>query len=92
MIKIIFPPQFSRIIGTELTLEAEGNNLPEILSNLSDQQPALREHLFLKNGKLSPFVAFLIGSEKKLMNSASAATMTINPNETIELILPMAGG
>ena len=92
MVKIIFPPQFSRIIGTELSLEAEGKSLPEILSHLSDQQPALREHLFLKNGKLSPFVAFLIGSEKKLYNSASAATMIINDNEIVELILPMAGG
>jgi hypothetical protein len=92
MVKVIFPPQFSRIIGAELTLEAEGNTLPEILSNLSDQQPVLREHLFLKSGKISPFVAFLIGSEKRLINSSSAATMNINSNEIVELILPMAGG
>lgn len=92
MITVVFPIQFSKILNGNLTHQADGKDLSEVLKNICVKNIELKKHIFLDSGDISPFIAFAVEGNQNIHSSSMTTSLSLKPNDTIEIILPVAGG
>ncbi len=92
MVRVVFPPQFQRMLNGELEHCGEGSNLGEVLANICEQRPDLRKVLFLASGDVSPFVAFSVIGTNDIYPATLTGSVVLKPGDAVEVILAMAGG
>jgi len=92
MVTVIFPPQFTKVLAGRLQQIAEGSSLSQVLSRICEAQPALRKLLFLSSDELSPFVGFSKCGDQRYYTAKMTSDLHLEPGDSIEVIMPMAGG
>jgi MoaD family protein len=82
---------YREIIGKEMELIfSEGNTIGELLAELCDRYPALRQEMFASTGELKEFINIFINGR----NIAFLGDMDtpLTDGDTISLFPPVAGG
>lgn len=91
MVTVIFPQQFTKVLAGRLEQAAEGSSLHQVLSLICATHPALQKLLFL-DGELSPFVGFAKRGDDKYFTARMSPSLHLQPGDSVEVIMPMAGG
>jgi molybdopterin converting factor small subunit len=91
MVTLTFPPQFQKMLKGELSHNAAGSTLTELLANVCEGRPELRKVFFLPSGEVSPFIAFSVLGGDSIYTSMSPSVQ-LKAGDTVEVILAMAGG
>jgi len=92
MITVQFPRQFEKVLNGQLQLEAEGHSITSVLSQLCTDRSELKKLLFHDTKNISPFLAFCILGQNKIMTSTTANEVSLKPGDVVEIFLSMAGG
>lgn len=92
MATVIFPPQFTSVLQGQLTHVSSGKTVAEVLQNICLQKAALKKLLFLDNGAVTPYLVFTLIGEDKIYSAANASVRSVEPDQTIEILVGIAGG
>ncbi len=89
MSQVRIPPVLRETVGGERDLEASGTTVTEVLDDLFDRYPALRERV-TADGTLSEFVNVYVNGRDVRYGDGLATT--VGPNDQVILLPAMAGG
>jgi len=89
-VKIMIPTPLRPYTGHQAVVEIEGQNVGEILQNLTARHADLRSHLFSPDGKLRSFVNVYLNDEdiRYLRREETPVTST----DTLSIVPSVAGG
>lgn len=89
-IKILIPTPLRPYTGKQSTAEVSGQTVGDALSNLVDQHPDLKRHLFGEDGKLRSYVNVYLNDDdiRYLAKEETPAKET----DTITIVPSVAGG
>jgi molybdopterin converting factor small subunit len=83
------PPTLRTETGGAPRVEAEGDNVRELLDDLTDRFPALRNQLW-EDGEVAPFVnVYVEGEDVRTLDGLETA---VSQGQTVILLPAMAGG
>ncbi len=88
MTAVRIPPTLRNEVGGARQVEAVGENVREVLVNLTERYPALEQQLF-DEGELAPFVNVYLGGED--IRTLDGLDTSVNGQPMI-LLPAMAGG
>lgn len=90
MAKIHIPTPLRQYAGKQATVEVKSGTVADSLSDLLNQHPDLRRHLYTDQGKLRAFVNVYLNDEdvRYLQKEATA----VNDGDTISIVPSIAGG
>ena len=71
-------------------IDINANNVGQALDDLTEQFPALRQHLFTEEGELRAFVNLFVNDED--IRYLQGADTEINPDDRLMIIPSIAGG
>jgi len=83
------PPTLRAEVGGLRELEARGETVGDVLDDLVDRYPPLREQL-LQDGGLASFVNVFLGGED--VRTLDGLETEVKPGSTVILLPAMAGG
>jgi len=83
------PPTLRTETGGAPRVEAEGDNVRELLDDLTDRFPALRNQLW-EDGEVAPFVNVYVEGED--VRTLDGIDTEVHPGSTVILLPAMAGG
>jgi molybdopterin converting factor small subunit len=83
------PPTLRAEVGGARQLEADGTTVAEVIHDLVDRYPPLREQL-LQDGELAPFVNVYIGGED--VRTRDGLDTEVRDGDQLILLPAMAGG
>lgn len=89
MSTVRIPPVLRETVGGSRTLEAGGATVSEVLADLFDRHPALRERV-TRDGELSSFVNVYVNDRDVRYRDGLATA--VGPDDTVILLPAMAGG
>jgi molybdopterin converting factor small subunit len=89
MAAVRIPPTLRAEVGGARQVEARGETVADVLSDLVSRHPALR-HQLLEDGELAPFVnVFVRGEDIRTLDGTETA---VRDGESLILLPAMAGG
>jgi molybdopterin converting factor small subunit len=90
MSKIHIPTPLRQYVGKHSTVEVKGSTVGEAMSDLLEQHPDLRRHLYAEDGKLRAFVNLYVNDEdiRYLQKEATA----VKEGDNISIVPSIAGG
>lgn len=71
-------------------INVNGSNISEALADLTEQYPAIKQHLFNENGQLRPFVNLFLGENN--IKDLQGVDTPIKDGDKLVLIPSIAGG
>jgi molybdopterin synthase sulfur carrier subunit len=83
------PPTLRAETGGERQVEAEGSTVRDVLEDLTQRFPALRDRLW-ENGDVAPFVNVYVGGED--VRTRDGIDTPVSAGQTVILLPAMAGG
>jgi molybdopterin synthase sulfur carrier subunit len=86
---IRIPPTLRAETDGAPRVEAEGNNVRELLDDLMDRFPSLRRQLW-EDGEVAPFVNVYVEGED--VRTLEGLETEVSPGSTVILLPAMAGG
>jgi molybdopterin synthase sulfur carrier subunit len=89
MTVVRIPPTLRSDVGGVRELEASGETVGDVIDDLVDRYPPLREQL-LQNGDLASFVNVFLGGED--VRTLDGLETPVRENSTVILLPAMAGG
>jgi molybdopterin converting factor small subunit len=89
MTVVRIPPTLRGETSGAPRVEAEGENVRELLDDLTDRFPALRRQLW-EEGEIAPFVNVYVGGED--VRTLEGLETEVSPGSTVILLPAMAGG
>jgi len=89
MTRVRIPPTLRAEVGGARELEAHGETVGEVIEDLVERYPPLRQQLF-QNGDLGAFVNVYLGGEDVRM--LDGLDTRVNAGSTVILLPAMAGG
>lgn len=89
MTAVRIPPTLRAEVGGERQVEASGETVRELLEDLADRYPALRQQLF-ENGDVAGFVNVYLGGED--VRTLDGLETPVANGQTVILLPAMAGG
>jgi molybdopterin converting factor small subunit len=89
MSTVRIPPVLRETVGGSRTVAAGGTTVTEVLADLFDRYPALRDRVS-RDGQLSSFVNVYV-NDRDVRYREGLAT-TVGPDDTVILLPAMAGG
>jgi sulfur-carrier protein len=89
MAAVRIPPTLRADVGGVRELEARGDTVSELIDDLVERYPALRQQL-LQDGELASFVNVYLGGED--IRTLDGLDTPVYDGETIILLPAMAGG
>jgi molybdopterin synthase sulfur carrier subunit len=90
MTTVRIPPVLRTHVGDAKQVEASGQTVGEVIGQLVDAHPALREQLFTSDGKLNRFVnVYLNGKDVRYLEELETP---VGERDTVVLLPAMAGG
>lgn len=90
MIKVRIPTPLQKLTDNNVEVEAEGEDVRSLLSNLMEQYPELKERLYDNEGKLRKFINIYVNDEdiRFLRNEDTA----LKDGDVVSIIPAIAGG
>jgi molybdopterin converting factor small subunit len=88
--KIHIPTPLRQYAGKQSTVEVKSGTVADSLSDLLDQHPELRRHLYTDEGKLRAFVNVYLNDEDVRYLQKEATP--VNDGDTISIVPSIAGG
>jgi len=88
-VKIVLHPFFYEMAGGEETIEVDGKNVGECLTNLVNLFPGLEKELFEKGRKLHKYVEIFVNGKTTYPNELG---YTVKDGDELSIILLVAGG
>jgi len=92
MVTVIFPSQFSKILNGQLRQAGPGTSLREVLTGICESKADLRKLLFLPTEEVSPFIGFSLVGDETYYSVKMLDGRRLQPGDSVEVILSMAGG
>jgi sulfur-carrier protein len=89
MIRVRIPPTLRADVGGVRELEARGDTVGDVIDDLVDRYPPLRDQL-LQNGGLATFVNVFLGGED--VRTLDGLETPVREDATVILLPAMAGG
>jgi molybdopterin synthase sulfur carrier subunit len=89
MTVVRIPPTLRSDVGGVRELEASGETVGDVIDDLVDRYPPLRDQL-LQNGDLASFVNVFLGGED--VRTLDGLETPVRENSTVILLPAMAGG
>ena len=89
MTVVRIPPTLRAEVGGARELTAHGATVGDVIDDLVERYPPLREQLF-RNGDLGSFVNVYLGGED--IRTLGGLDTRVDPDETVILLPAMAGG
>lgn len=89
-VKVIIPSALSTFTKGQRSVQAEGVNLGDLLTNLDAEYPGLRGRLVGDDGRLRRFVNLYINEGEDAVGSNLEATLA--DGDTVLILPAMAGG
>lgn len=89
-VRVQLPPLLRGLMQGERWLEAEGNSIGAMLSDLSGRYPALALHVFDEQGAIRHNIAFIHDGE--IIRAKRAASHPLKPDDEIVMTTALAGG
>src|ERR1700733_15271063 len=90
MAKIHIPTPLRQYAGKQSTVEVKSGTVAESLSDLLNQHPDLRRHLYTEGGKLPAFVNVSLNDEDVRYLQKEATP--VSDGDTISIVPSIAGG
>lgn len=89
-VRVQLPPLLRHLMGGERWLEAEGNSVAAVLSDLGRRHPPLALHLFDEQGAVRHNIVCI--HEGALVRAREAAAYRVKPDDELILTNALAGG
>lgn len=90
MTSVRIPPVLRAQVGDAKQVEAAGGTVGEVIGQLVEQHPGLREQLFTADGSLNRFVnVYLNGQDVRYLQELETP---VDERDTLVLLPAMAGG
>ena len=89
-VRVQLPPILRPIMGGARTVNAEGNSIAAVLTNLAQAHPAISLHLFDESGAIRRNIVFL--HDGALVRAAEAKDRRVKTGDEIVLTNALAGG
>jgi sulfur-carrier protein len=90
MTTVRIPPVLRAQVGEAKQVQAAGGTVGEVIGQLVEQHPALREQLFTSDGQLNRFVnVYLNGQDVRYLQELDTP---VDERDTLVLLPAMAGG
>jgi molybdopterin converting factor small subunit len=90
MASVRIPPVLRPSVGGEKELEADGDNVGEILRSIADEHPDTRSQLFAADGQLNRYVNVYLNDED--VRVLDGLDTHVGNTDTIVILPAMAGG
>jgi MoaD family protein len=90
MANVRIPPVLRPSVGGEKELEADGDNVGEILRSIADDHPDTRSQLFAADGQLNRYVNVYLNDED--VRVLDGLDTQVGDTDTIVILPAMAGG
>jgi len=87
--KVTVPEQLRKLVDNNSEVEASGNTVQEVLDDLVNQFPDVKERLFKSNGEINRFINVYVNDEDIRFLSG---TITPVKSSDVICILPMIAG
>jgi sulfur-carrier protein adenylyltransferase/sulfurtransferase len=89
-VRILIPTPLRPYTGQQAVVQVDGQDVAEVLQQLTARHADLRNHLFKDDGKLRSFVNIYVNDEdiRHLKGEATA----VGPSDTLSIIPSVAGG
>ena len=89
MTTVRIPPTLRAETGGARDVEVEGQTVRELLEDLSERFPALRDRIW-EDGEVAPFVNVYVGGED--IRTRGGLETSVDQSSTVILLPAMAGG
>ncbi len=89
-VKVRIPSPLRPLTGNEGEVVASGVNVREIISDLEDKYPGIKERLCDESGEIRRFVNVFVGEED--IRFLSGLDTPVEPGIEVSIIPAMAGG
>ena len=89
-VRVQLPPILRPIMGGARTVNAEGNSIAAVLTNLAQVHPAISLHIFDESGAIRRNIVFL--HDGALVRAAEAKDRRVKTGDEIVLTNALAGG
>ncbi len=90
MPQLKIPTPLRPYAGGHAVVDVKGQRIAEILQDLTQQHPGLKQHLFSENGDLRPFVNLFVNDED--IRYLSGVDTPIEESDQLRIIPSIAGG
>jgi len=81
---------FQEAVGGVVQLEIKAGNISQLIGNLTNEFPDLKERFYDSQGSLSEFINIYVNEEDSRFLEGEKTHL--NDRDTIDIILPIAGG
>ncbi len=88
-IKVNIPPLLYQFTDSQQTVEVEGNTVGQVLRNLAEQSPFIREKLFDSSDNLLSYIAVFVNRENV---AEEELARTVKDGDEINIIILVSGG
>jgi molybdopterin converting factor small subunit len=89
MATIKIPTPLRAYTAGQAVITVTGTTLSDVLTDLTEQHPGLKQHLF-ENGELRSFVNVFVGEDNA--RDLDGLSTPVNENDTLRIIPSIAGG
>ncbi len=89
-IKVKIPTPLQKLTGDKSEIEATGATLKDILDNMEEQYPGMKERLYSEDGKLRRFINIYVNEED--IRFLSSDKTAVKDGDVISIIPAIAGG
>ena len=89
-VKVIVPAQLRQYTGEQSTVEVDGSNVNEVLTNLDAAHPGLRDRICEPDGRLRRFVnVFVNGDDIRALDGLDTG---VKDGDEVGIVPAVAGG
>ncbi len=88
-IKVNIPPLLYQFTDSQQTVEVEGNTVGQVLRNLAEQSPFIREKLFDSSDNLLSYISVFVNRENV---AEEELARTAKDGDEINIIILVSGG
>ena len=88
--KILIPTPLRTYTDKQDVVEADGQTVGELLSNMAEQYTGLRQHLYTADGTLRSFVNIYVNDDD--IRYLDKERTPVTPDDTVSIIPSVAGG
>ncbi len=88
-IKVNIPPLLYQFTDSQQTVEVEGNTVGQVLRNLAEQSPFIREKLFDSSDNLLSYISVFVNRENV---AEEELARTVKDGDEINIIILVSGG
>ncbi len=89
-VKVRLPTPLQKLTGDKSEVSAEGKTIKEVIDNMEDNFPGIKERLYSEEGELRKFINIYINEED--IRFLQSDDTKVSDNDVISIIPAIAGG